>query len=226
MPRVIKELLVFSTLIVLIYLSVLSKSYFLSDKIGVYTSVVNEGNRIYGSGLLHMSVKDMMASSDIVIVGSIVDVPYEKNYEVETSSGTRAEIGLHLPIRIESVIKGTVNSDDLSPSLHIGTVINGEKFMLEGMKTAKLGDRMVFFIKRTAYNDAPFYSILNGYQGFYKLKGELAAKGFSTNFEDSSSAELIADDNSPFMDGVTVEELRRIEAFTIVDKNDGIQNNL
>lgn len=174
--------------------------------------VSDKGSIIKSSMAMNSSADEMMDSSDLVIVGNIVDTPYEKGYDLDVYSGTRTEVGLHLPIQIETIIKGNFDGDTITPSIHIGDIINGESFKLQGMKPVNVGDKMVFFIAKTEFKGQPFYSILNRYQGFYKLEADGEVMTDLTSVQDSGSIKIIADEYSPFMNGITLKKLEKIES--------------
>lgn len=174
--------------------------------------VSEKGNTIESLTAMRSSASDMLEYSDLVVVGNVVDTPYEKETNVDASAGTYFAVGLQVPIQIEAIIKGEYHEDTIEPGILVADIINGERFEVQGMKPVNVGDKMVFFIKKTEYKGQPFYSILNSYQGYYKIKGNGEVMTESTNTQDVSSTKIIADEYSPFMNGLTLEDLQKIES--------------
>ncbi|MCX7714321.1 MAG: hypothetical protein N2171_01115 [Clostridia bacterium] len=132
---------------------------------------------------------DLIDSSDLVIVGSVVDVNKNGKSEVsysirddyEGKESFKKELKDYEPstisrVKVEEIIKGSSNVNDTIQIALLGGIDNGIEYIDNSTNYFKKGDRCIFFlIKR---KDDKYiqnaYNLVNPYQGYILLDGKKA----------------------------------------------------
>lgn len=154
---------------------------------------------VQASSITFETLEDMARASEIIVLGSVIDVADGELHEALTGEDFTGTRDLAVRVQIERVLSGEVESGDMISIPWIGYEVaedgsKGPQFVIDGQLPPVVGDRNVWFL---GFGDGGDTFGLVAYAGRIEITDDETLLPFHT---DSGAAQEV--------NGLTIDELK------------------